>query len=51
MSIFSDYECGSLSDEEFRGECIRMNHRERYEREHMYDEEGDDDDVQSEEED
>lgn len=35
MSIFSDYECGALSDDEFRNECNRMNRQDRYEREHL----------------
>ena len=37
MSIFSDYECGAMSYEEFRGECKRMDRQERYEREHQFD--------------
>lgn len=39
MSIFSDHECGALSDFEFDQECRRMNRQDRYEREHLYDEE------------
>ena len=31
MSIFSEYRCGSLSDEEFKNECIRMNNEEKAE--------------------
>ena len=38
MSIFSDHECGALSDFEFDQECRRMNRQDRYEREHLYDE-------------
>ena len=49
MSIFSDHNCGALSDDEFREECKRMDRRERYEREHMYDE-IDDDELDEEEE-
>ena len=49
MSIFSDHNCGALSDDEFREECKRMDRRERYEREHMYDE-YDDDELDEEEE-
>ena len=37
MSIFSDHECGALSDFEFDQECRRMNRQDRYEREHLYD--------------
>lgn len=37
MSIFSDHECGALSDAEFRDECIRMNREERFFEDHMYD--------------
>jgi len=33
MSIFSDHDCGALSDEDFERECIRMNNRDRIERE------------------
>lgn len=28
MSIFSDHECGAMSDIEFRNACIQMNNRE-----------------------
>lgn len=42
MSIFSDYECGAMSYEEFREECKRMDRQERYEREHQFDEEEED---------
>ena len=42
MSIFSDYKCGALSDDEFKADCIRMNNRERYEEEHIYDEDEED---------
>ena len=49
MSIFSDHNCGALSDDEFREECKRMDRRERYEQEHMYDE-YDDDELDEEEE-
>jgi hypothetical protein len=33
MSIWSDHDCGALSDEDFERECIRMNNRDRIERE------------------
>ena len=39
MSIFSDYEIGALSDVEFHNACVEMNARDRWEREHEYDEE------------
>lgn len=29
MSIFSDYECGAMSESEFKQECARMNREER----------------------
>ena len=32
MSIFSDHDCGALSDEDFERECIRMNNRDSAER-------------------
>ena len=32
MSIWSDHDCGALSDEDFERECIRMNNRDRIER-------------------
>ena len=31
MSIFSDYDVGALSDEEFEFEGVRMNNRDRIE--------------------
>ena len=33
MSIWSDHDAGALSDEDFERECIRMNNRDRAERE------------------
>lgn len=33
ISIWSDHDCGALSDEGFERECIRMNNRDRIERE------------------
>lgn len=36
MSIFSDYKCGALSDEEFRSACAEMNRQDRWEREHEF---------------
>lgn len=44
MSIFSDHDCGAMDDFEFREECKRMDRQERYEREHMFDEEQEDED-------
>lgn len=35
MSIFSDHKCGALSDDEFDAECIRMNNRDRIERQEI----------------
>ena len=37
MSIFSDYECGAIDDDEYRNACIKMNAEDRYERDHMFD--------------
>ena len=42
MSMFSDYECGAMDEFEYREACKSMNRRDRYEREHMYDEFDDD---------
>lgn len=33
MSIWSDHDVGALSDEELERECIRMNNRDRVEKE------------------
>ena len=30
MSIYSDYKCGALSDDEFKSLCRRENEMERY---------------------
>ena len=40
MSIYSDYECGAISDEELRNFGVRMNRQDRYEqiKERMCDE-------------
>ena len=38
MSIFSDYRVGALSEVEFHNACVEMNARDRWEREHEYDE-------------
>lgn len=35
MSIWSDHDCGALSDEDFERECIRMNNQDRWEWEHF----------------
>ena len=45
MSIFSDYKVGALTDEEFHNECVKMNMQDRYEQEHMYDDDEDDEDM------
>lgn len=42
MSIFSDYKAGALTDEEFHNECVKMNTQDRYEQEHMYDDDEED---------
>lgn len=33
MSIYSDFECGAISDEELRNFGVRMNRKDRYEQE------------------
>lgn len=35
MSIFSDHDCGAMSDDEFRSACARMNAQDRAEQEHF----------------
>jgi len=45
MSIFSDYKGGALTDEQYYNECVRMNLQGRYEQEHMYDDEEDDEEI------
>ena len=30
MSIYSDYKCGALTDEEFKALCIHENEKDRY---------------------
>jgi len=47
MSIFSDFECGALTYEEYCEECKRLNRQDCYEREHDFDEE--DEEEESEE--
>ena len=44
MSVFSDYKCGAISDIEFHNACVEMNAKDRWEREHMYDDDQDDED-------
>ena len=44
MSIFSDHKVGALSDEEFEMSCVSMNIEDRYDEEHMYDEDEEEDD-------
>ena len=39
MSIFSDHKHGAMDDFEFEQECRTMNRRDRYERDHEFDEE------------
>ena len=34
MSVYSDYECGALSYEDYRRECARINREEWYYQEH-----------------
>ena len=29
MSYISDYKCGAMTDEEYRGHCVRVNRQER----------------------
>ena len=29
MSIYSDYKCGALTEEEYHGHCVRVNREER----------------------
>lgn len=38
MSIYSDYKVGALSEVEFHNACVEMNARDRWDREHEYDE-------------
>lgn len=45
MSIFSDYECGAMSDVEFHNECVRMNAEDRDDQEREPEEEEDDESV------
>lgn len=44
MSIFSDYECGAMSDVEFHNECVRMNAEDRDDQDQFYDPEEEEDD-------
>lgn len=37
MSVYSDYESGALSYEDYRGECARINREEAYYLEHEHD--------------
>lgn len=41
MSIFSDYKCGAMDYDEFKQACARMNAEDRYDREHMCDDDDD----------
>lgn len=45
MSIFSDCKVGALSDVEFHNACVEMNARDRWEREHMYDDPDEEDEY------
>lgn len=38
MSYISDYKAGAMDDVEFHNACVTENMRDRWEREHMYDE-------------
>lgn len=33
MSIYSDYKCGALTEDEYRNECARENRKDRIQRE------------------
>ena len=44
MSIFSDYRVGALDEVEFHNACVEENARDRWEREHEYDDEEEEDD-------
>lgn len=46
ISIFSDYKCGAMSDDEFRSACAEMNRQDRWEREHEFDDDEEEDDDQ-----
>jgi len=48
MSIWSDHDCGALSDEDFERECIRMNNRDKIEKEAEWERLYHDDDEDSE---
>ena len=50
MSIFSDYRVGALSEVEFHNACVEMNARDRWEREHEFDDMWDDDESEDEDE-
>ena len=43
MSMYSDYRVGALTEEEFDNLCVEENMRDRYEREHEYDDYEDED--------
>lgn len=44
MSIFSDYECGTMTDVEYRNACARMNREGRDEDERVWESDREDDD-------
>lgn len=44
MSIYSDYKVGAMDDIEFHNACVRENMIDRYEREHEFDEEPEEED-------
>ena len=44
MSIYSDYNAGALTDEEFRSLCQWENAKDRYDQEHEFDEEDEEED-------
>lgn len=50
MSVFSDYKAGALSEVEFHNACVEMNARDRWEREHEWDDLVLDDDCEDYEE-
>lgn len=29
MSVYSDYKCGAITEQEYKGHCVRVNRQER----------------------
>lgn len=48
MSIFSDYECGAMSDVEYHNACARMNREGRDEDERFWESDREDEDDEDE---